>query len=224
MRLGVFISILVTVVAALPAHAVTIHWGNSLFDSLKQSDGFTPINAAEFTVQLGHFDGLDPIETNIDQWQSSWKVFDQANFNSAIGYFTGSANVASDRTSDSLAADPATLFPVGEQAYMWISNGGMANDPDTEWTVLTNASWVYPEGQHDQVEWRVSDAGTMAVFGVYESEDGLGVYIAPTSGPVTIQAATFPIPEPSTTCLLVAGLGYLIVGRRKRTATANLMS
>lgn len=189
-------------------HAVTIHWGNSLFDSLNQSDGVTPINNVDFTVQLGFFDGLSPDMSNVDQWQSSWRVFDQANFNSAIGYFTGSANLNDiTRTSDSSFADPSTTFPSSAQAHIWISNGGPANDPATEWAIFTNSNWTFPENsQHDQVEWRVSDPGTTAVFGAAVTTFG---------GPTTIESATFPIvPEPTTVTLLLLGLGFFL--RRQR--------
>lgn len=203
-----FLMFIMSVVSLASAQAVTIHWGNSLFDSLTESDGITPISSADFTVQLGFFDGLTPDMSNVDQWKSSWRVFDQANFNSAIGYFTGSANLSdTTRTSDSSYADPLTIFPSAAQAHIWISNGGEANEPGTEWAVFTNPNWTFPEsGQHDQVEWRVSDPGTTAVFGAVVTSNG---------GPTTIQAATFPIiPEPSTVTLLLLGLGFFL--RRQR--------
>ena len=210
-RLLPLLMVLISLAVPASAHAVTIHWGNSLFDSLKQSDGITPINDVDFTVQLGFFDGISPDISNVDQWQSNWRVFDQANFNSAIGYFTGSANLnETTRTSDSpfaQAINPLTTFPSTAQAHIWISNGGAANQPGTEWAVFTNPNWKFPEtGQHDQVEWRVSDPGTTAVF---------GAVVTPSSGPSTIQAATFPvIPEPGTATLLLLGIGLAL--RRKR--------
>ena len=193
----------------LGAQGVTIHWGNSLFDTLKKSDGVTPITSVEFTVQLGYFDNLTPVIGNVDQWQSSWRVFDQANFNSAIGYFTGSANLnVQTRQSDSSFADPLTLFPTGTQAHVWISNGGAADQPGTEWAVYTNPNWTFPEtGQHDQVQWRVSDPGTTAVFGAVSTS---------VVGPTTIAAATFPVvPEPGTVGLLLLSAGILCLRRRK---------
>lgn len=202
-----FLMFIMSVVSLASTQAVTIHWGNSLFDSLTESDGVTPISSAEFTVQLGFFDGLIPDMSNVDQWKSSWRVFDQASFNSAIGYFTGSANLDdTTRTSDSSFADPLTIFPSSTQAHIWISNGGEADDPGTEWAVFTNPNWTFPDsGEHDQVEWRVSDPDTTAVFGAVVSD----------SGPTTIQAATFPVvPEPGTVTLLFLGLGFFL--RRQR--------
>ncbi|MFT4637567.1 MAG: hypothetical protein ACI8T1_000877 [Verrucomicrobiales bacterium] len=148
-------------------------------------------------------------------------MFDEGTFNTSLGYFTGTANLDSSQNSDSLAANPVTVFPENTQAYIWISNGEPAGSTSAEWAILTNTNWRFPNGDTHAggpVEWNLSDAGTTALFGTLSGEaPGLGETTTPGGG-FTVQTATF-ISEPGVTSLFLLGL---IMGLLRRSRSNSI--
>ena len=219
-RIFAFAVFSVILILVHKVQGATIHWGNAPFDTLVKSDGSAGFDAGT-TGQLGYFDGLVPDSSNTANWQSSFRVFDQGNFSTSNSYFTGSANLNGSQNSDSPNANPSTVFPENAQAYVWISNGGVSGSTSTEWALLTNAAWDFPNGATHAgtaLEWKVSDTGTVAVFGDLgdQTTPGVGTMMEP-GGPFTIQTATFPIPEPSASLLLLLGTALLCSRRHRET-------
>lgn len=211
--------------AALPAR--TIEWGNSVGDTLLDSNG----NALDdsYIFELGSFGAFVPTESNMDQWASNWKVFDQAlapaaeGWNSAFSYFSSAATIQAGGASSEF---PTFTFQPDEQAYIWIYNG-LTMAPGTEWGLFANDSldgsaaddWLFTApGDKTELplEWRLFDARTI-VFGGLDGTQGPGDYTADPPA-FALQTHTVPIPEPSGALLLsLTGTIFVAVYRRRRT-------
>jgi hypothetical protein len=196
----------------------TINWHSTVFDMIVDSKG-DPLDEL-FTVELGLFAGdFEPLETNVDDWLANWVVFDQADFNPVLGYFTGVAKVLPDGTSDSAEMTSGATSFANEMAYIWIRKGDAAV-AGSEWLLVNDPSWVFPAGTTDccgngvPFEWATSDldSGDVPEFGRQGGVEGSGVFTS--TGDYDLQTATFPVPEPSTMGLFVlAAFGLL---RRRR--------
>lgn len=209
-------------VLATPARAIQINWGCEVDSVLRDSFG-NPLDET-FAVQLGFFtsvlgDNFVPGASNTADWSSHWKVFDQAAFDPASGYFTSSALLKSDGSSDSPFADLGVDFS-NQGAYLWIHNSENPG-PQSEWFLVTAPAWRIP-GKVDDCcdnrlppEWSVSDltSGAIPVYGKQGDTTGSGVFTV--TGSYTLQTFTV-VPEPSTSLLLALG-GLSVVLRRRRT-------
>ncbi len=209
------VALMVTVPGVLEGQ--TILWHNAVFDTLADSGG-AGLDGS-FTIELGTFvDGFAPVESNAGDWYANWLVFDQADFNPGLGYFTGEVVMQPDGTSDSPALTPGAPSFEGKSAYIWIRKGTQAM-PMSEWMLVSDASWVYPVadpnccGNGVPLEWAISDldGGDTPKWGGQGGVPGPGVVTQP--GPYTLQTYTF-VPESS----LVALLGWPVLvwcGRRR---------
>lgn len=225
-RLILALTLLALSAAKLPAR--TIDWGGAVGDTLITSAG-VPLDDT-FIFQLGTFGAFTPTEANLDQWAANWKIFDQAiapaasGWDSALGFFTGSATLQSDGTSSNSPPLPQFTFAQGEQAYIWVYNS-LTISSLTEWALITNNGldgnplddWTMPS-HSDQtlqpLDWRVSNA-TDVPFGGLNDDEGPGDY---TVDPGVFQVQTHTVPEPGTALLI--GIGGLIFQFRRRLRRA----
>ena len=211
------------------SQAQQIDWGSEIFSNLVDSEGNTLDDT--FVFQLGAFDaGYNPVDYDPDDWLDHWQVFDQADYNGIEdplddgiwGYYTSTANMESDGTSDSPDESPGATSFEGRQAYIWIRNGDNP-EPGTEWLLVTTSTWVYPTanpgccGNGLPLEWSSSDltGSDVPLWGSQGGVTGSGEYTV--TGPYTQQTFTFAVPEPSAV-LLIGMSGAFLVGRRKRPA------
>jgi hypothetical protein len=209
-------------------HAQQIDWGSTVFSDLVDSEGNVLDNS--FVFQLGAFDpGYDPSANDPVDWLSHWEVFDEADYNGIeepvddgiYGYYTSTANMEPDGTSDSPEESPGASSFEGRQAFIWIRNGDNP-EPGTEWLVVTTSSWVFPTvvpgccGGALPLEWSNSDltAFDIPLWGSQGGIPGPGEYTV--TGPYTQQTFTF-VPEPGSVLLVGLG-GILLTMRRKRAA------
>lgn len=217
------------IVLATPASAIQINWGSAVDSVFRDSTG-TPLDET-FAIQLGYFESVlgepfVPTATNVTEWSSHWKVFDQAAFNPAEGYFTSSAVMDSTGSSDSPFATLGVDFS-NQEAYIWIHNTETP-DPTAEWflgrsaTASANTSaWTLPAKPADDccdttvLEWSVTDldSGDTPVYGKQGDQTGSGAFTVTGSG-YTLQTFTF-VPEPSSSLLLALG-GMAVALRRRR--------
>lgn len=210
------------------ARAQQIDWGTVIYSDLVDSEGEVLDNS--FVFQLGSFDaGYDPSANAPGDWLDHWEVFDEAAYNGIEepvddgiwGYYTSTANMEPDGTSDSPDETPGATSFEGRQAYIWIRNGDNP-EPGTEWLVVTTSSWVFPAadpaccGNSLPLEWSSSDltGGDVPLWGSQGGTPGPGEYTV--TGPYTQQTFTF-VPEPSS-ALLVGMAGLMLATRRRRVA------
>lgn len=182
------------VVCVHEAHAsITINWGSQLDSVLRDSYGNTLGSGMHF--QLGSFAGsFVPTFENIDLWQSNWRVFDEAGYSVEDGYFTGSAEISSGGLSNSPdAVDSSSTFNfLGKDAYLWVFNNQMPELWTTQWTLVRDTTWVFPESSDFPIfpedccgsvlpqDWSLSDIGVgdTPVFGRTGGEEGGGTSYA----------------------------------------------
>lgn len=225
-RLILALTLLVLSAAKLPAR--TIDWGGAVGDTLVTSTG-TPLTDS-FVFELGTFGSFVPTEANLDQWAANWKIFDHAiapaanGWDSALGFFTGSATLQTNGTSSNSPPLPQFTFAQGEQAYIWVYNS-LTISSLTEWALITNNGldgnplddWTMPS-HSDQtlqpLDWRVSNA-TDVPFGGLNDDEGPGDY---TVDPGVFQVQTHTVPEPGTALLI--GIGGLVFQFRRRLRRA----
>ncbi|MEO7100963.1 MAG: PEP-CTERM sorting domain-containing protein [Luteolibacter sp.] len=223
MKLRKILLILPAAIAlATSASAVQINWGSPVDSVIRDSFGI-PLNET-FAIQLGYFESVlgvqfKPDFSNMGDWSSHWKVFDQAAYNAEDGYFTSSATMDSTGSSDSPFASLGVDFS-NEEAYIWIQKPG-TSEAGAEWFLGRSTDWVLPEKPADDccdtrvLEWSVSDlkpAGDTPVYGKQGEMQGAGLYTV--TGPYTLQ--TFVVPEASSSLLLAIG-GMAVALRRRRT-------
>lgn len=219
------IAALLLLASGFRSEARTINWGSAVGDTLLTSNGV--LLSDVFTFELGTFGGFVPSVSNLDQWGANWKIFDRAiapaidGWDSGSGFFSGTATLEADGTSDSSPPLPAFTFTEGEQAYIWVYNT-LAVDSTTEWALVTNNSldgnplddWLMPahSAQVQQpLEWRLSNA-TEVPFGGLNDDEGPGDY---TVTPPSFELQTHTVPEPSSILLaMLAGLAG--ISRRRR--------
>ena len=82
-----------------------------------------------------------PDDTNIGEWLDNWQVFDQADYNPLIGYFTSDVQMTPDGLSNSAYLSPGATSFEGKAAYLWIRNFDTPS-ATTEW-LLVRASLGY---------------------------------------------------------------------------------
>lgn len=199
--------------------ATTVEWGSLIPSTIVDSTGETLDSS--FTFQLGTFlNDFTPTAGNIFDWAANWAVFDQADYNEELGYFTSSAGIIGNGTSDSgFADDDLGLNFVGRQAYIWVFNSPIPGS-GTEWFLASASSWIFPEGNDDccdpsgNVQWSISDLDSQTpVWGAQLGQIGGGDYEV-TSPSYDLQTFT-AIPEPSSLFLLGMGACGLILRRRR---------
>jgi hypothetical protein len=215
------VAIFAAFIACCPqmAFAQTLNWGSEVFSELVDSRGQT-LEESEMTFQLGAFEvGFVPTSENTNEWFSHWRVFDEASYNQAFGYFTSTAHLNDDGSSSD---NPGAGFSFeGLTAFLWIRNS-----PDlttsTEWFLGTASAWVFPDAvpgccdNESVIEWSVSDMETpdMPVWGSQSGVAGAGHYTV--TGGYTLQTFTI-IPEASTSLLvMLSGLALLAHRSRKQ--------
>lgn len=208
--------------------AQQIDWGSPVFSDLVDSEG--NVLDQSFVFQLGAFDtGYDPSANDPADWLSHWEVFDEADYNGIeqpvddgiSGYYTSTANMEPDGTSDSPEESPGAASFEGRQGFIWIRNGDTP-ESGTEWLVVTSSSWIFPVadpgccGSGLPLEWSSSDLSDVDVplWGSQGGFSGPGEYTV--TGPYTQQTFTF-VPEPAPALLLGIG-GMVMTVRRRRTS------
>lgn len=173
-----------------PLQGQTIEWASDLFTEFQQSNG-APLDNT-FIVELGSFEnGFVPTEMNWGSWSSNWVVFDEADFDPSLGYFTSSADMNAVGGSTSTVGDPNFDFQ-NLLAYMWIRNEDRPSDT-AEWYLGQDPAWVFPTSDGDDccnnsqpLQWRLS-------------------------GPIDLE----PIPEPGTSLLLLLTAAPFFLRRRR---------
>ena len=104
------------------APAQTLNWGNAVFDYPMDSKGNTLDSS--YVFQLGAFKGtFAPDDTNIGEWLNNWQVFDQADYNPLLGYFTSDV-----REFDSGWLEQQRLPESGGDEFR--KQGGLPVDPE----------------------------------------------------------------------------------------------
>ena len=205
--------------------AVTVERGSLIPSAIVDSEG----NALDgsFTFQLGFFqDSFTPTVGNTADWATYWEVFDQADYNTEVGYFTGSAGVNGDGTSTSTFASPTISF-TNEQAYIWVFNS-QTPGTSTEWFLATDPSWVFPVGNDDccdpspPLQWSLSDLdnGDVApVWGAQTDQTGAGDYSV--TNPLFDLQTFVIVPEPGSLMLVVITACGFTLRRKRRAACTN---
>lgn len=222
-----------------PAAAIQIDWGSPTDSIIRDSFG-NPLDDT-FAIQLGYFvsvlgeEPFVPSVTNVADWSSHWKVFDQAEFDPETGYFSSSALLNPDGSSSSPAADhDAGLSFSNQDAYIWIHNSENPV-PGSEWflarsatasaataSASATAAWHIPAAtggccdDRQPLTWSVTDldGGDVPTYGKQGNATGAGEFAV--TGVYDVQTFTF-VPEPSAVLLLAIG-GAAVVLRRRRTA------
>ncbi len=203
--------------AATRSQAQTLNWGNEVDDVITDSDG--NLLDGNFVFELGAFlEDFEPLESNKDEWFANWRVFDTAEFNPLLGYFTSATYIPVDVTSPEPGA--ATGSFAGAIAYLWIRDNN-APVEGAEWLVVRAAGWTFPESGQGccsglPIEWAVSDLTPTDVpkWGGQNAINGPGEFTV--DGTTGLQTHTF-VPEPSAALLAaVASLGMVL--RRRRNA------
>jgi PEP-CTERM motif len=224
-----------TLLCALSSvEARTVFWGSPTGSVLYQSDGTTPVDDS-FTFLLGSFEvGYDPLSEAVETWSSNWHTFDQAYYNESTQYFSSTANLLEDGTSDGVNADPTFDFR-SKRLYLWVYNSATfdPNTPTTnELALFTGDSWVLPAvancgcGEDNlPLEFYPSNTTSAVIGNVDPDYTGIGSPIVgplgeytPPTGAYDFQTHSFiVVPEPSVSLLGALGvLGFVL--RRKRSA------
>ena len=216
------------------AVAGSIDWGTAVNDSLYDTDGAALSGSYHF--ELGTFrDGFVPDSTNTSQWESKWKLIEEAGFNAPMQYVAENSILTSsgpdliwerDATGDETGPlmNP-NIFAPGESVYFWAFNGKPVTGT-TQWALATGRSltidtdWELSAALGDPLaltrQWRLSNADT-AIFGGLNGTRGAGTFNA-LPGSFTLQTSLVsPIPEPDISVLLAA-LAVLILHRRRFAA------
>jgi hypothetical protein len=227
--------------------SLTIDWGSDPFGTFLESDGTSLFNTNYF-AELGSFaPGFSPTAANITSWSSNWVSAQQLNVNTGTGnginlsssYITGTVGLSDTNVSSSTG----NLFAGGTQMYMWVYEGSKTYGPGMEWAVVTNPSWTVtaPTANPLNTGYRMTDAGTVAIFGGVNGVSGAGdhatanlpaqAYVGTgdfdgftdeTPNTFEIQTHTVnasPVPEPGS-AMLVGAVGVLGLLRRRRTLAA----
>jgi hypothetical protein len=219
-------------VVSKPAQATAINWSNAVNDLLYDSTGAPLTNSFHF--EIGIFtDGFVPTASNFTDWAANWSIFDAATLNTdeipglgPANFFTSTARVNQNLTSNSPLTSPGSTFPQNTQAYLWAFNSKTVSFT-SEWALVTDLSttlpnaanaWRFPAPENPSLpniglEWSLSDAET-AIFGSVRNASSVG------GGDFTVQPATFSlqthqVPEPGG-ALLIASAGLLFMLRRAR--------
>jgi hypothetical protein len=227
MKANFFRSLLVLFALTATGHAQTINWGSEVTLVDRTNNPMTN----SFVYELGAFtSGFDPSSSPLLSWFANWHVFDTATYNATLGIFTGTAQMT-DGGGSSDYPNPAFSFNT-LPAYLWIRNQAAANASGSEWLVVHDLSWTFPTatlGCCDPalpLEWSVSDMSNVDVpkFGyqagtvtVTPYREGQGTTTAnPATGTTYLQTAFAPVPESSSSVLIVI-LGVLGLTDRRRT-------
>jgi hypothetical protein len=228
-----FRSIAVMAVLSACVRAQTINWGSEVLSNLRDSGGYGL--DGPFVVELGAFDSsFTPDMGNLAAWFLHWNVFDRADFNVTNGYFSGTAQLQNDGTSNSLDEDLNTISSfAGLPAYLWIRNSdSMVLNMGREWLLVTDSTgpstWTFPTatpGCCDNelpIQWSVSDLAPdeTPLYGAQRGVQGGGTYTYEV--PSTLQTYTLGaysdevvLPEPGSSVLvLVLGVMALLDRRR----------
>ena len=211
--------------------AGSIDWGTSVSDQLYDADGAALTGSYRF--ELGTFrDGFVPDPTNTSQWESKWKLIEEATFNVPMQYVAENSILTSsgpdliwerDATGDE--GGPLTnlnLFAPGESVYVWAFNGKTVSST-TQWALVTgegattDTNWELSAALGDPLaqtrQWRLSNGNT-PIFGGLNGARGAGGFNA-FPGSFTLQTALLsPVPEPDITMLLAAA-GVFSLHRRR---------
>ena len=216
----------ITLALGAVSQGQTLEWGSPNDINIMDSLGNTLENTLDNTYifELGAFiNNFTPTASNYNDWLGNWQVFDRADYNSLDAYFTGSADMLDDGTSNSDFLTPGAISFEGRNAYLWVRN---SNDPvpGTEWFLARADSWVFPNAipgccdEGPPIQWSLSDLNidplnpVTPVWGNHLGQLGGGVYSV-TDSDFDLQTHTF-IPEPSSLVLALLGSGLLFVRRR----------
>ena len=214
--------------------AGSIDWGTAVNDSLYGAEGAAL--SVSYHFELGTFrDGFVPDSTNTSQWESKWKLIEEAGFNAPMQYVAENSILTSsgpdliwerDATGDETA--PLTnpnIFAPGEAVYFWAFSGktitgttqwGLASGrgltTDTDWEL--SAALGDPMAQTRQ--WRLSNADAAVIGGPNGTRGGDTFNALP--GSFTLQTSfVSPVPEPDISVLLAA---VTILNLRRRRPVA----
>jgi hypothetical protein len=210
----------------LPSGAQQLNWGSAAFSDFADSRGAVLDNT--FVFEIGAFNaGFVPNSTNIDSWQSNWKVFDRAAYNGIeqpvddgiSGYITGTARMLDNGRSDSLFMTPGAPSFEGLSGYLWVRKGDNPV-PGSEWLLTRANAWVFPTAipgccdNDTPFEWAISDmgGGDVPKWGKQGVVAGPGEFMDPSAH--TLQTYTF-VPEPSSAVMVLLA-GSVMVLRRRR--------
>lgn len=217
----------------LPSYAQSIDWGNTVLDDNYQSDGTTLLSGGSllsgsgFTFELGVFSGgFTPGGGNVSLWGTNWVSLDSDTYNGS-GFFNefGDTGITNGDTSI-----------IGKQVYIWGYDSLVSvtsETPGAQTILLTNDAWILLDtAQAGTPQQYFTSAANTAVFGAATVDpdgvgpdnpfivQGVGEYTLtadPSSSAVgwELQTGTFPIPEPSSTILVLLAFTLAIFSRRR---------
>ncbi len=206
--------------------ARSINWGSNLLSNLYDSNGVALSDAFKF--EIGSFQtGFVPDSTNLNLWETNWKVFDHAEapassgWNSALRYVASSANLTAGGTSSKSPPLPAWTFSQNEKGYMWAFNS-QTYASGVEWALITNNAsdgspandWLFPapsDQSSQPLDWKISNASAV-VFGGLNNVEGAGSFSV-TPGSFNLQTHQ-PVPEPGSAALML--VAAIAAGLRRR--------
>ncbi|MEI6536391.1 MAG: PEP-CTERM sorting domain-containing protein [Verrucomicrobiaceae bacterium] len=197
----------------LPARS--INWGSNLLSNLFDSNGVALDDAFKF--EIGSFQtGFIPDSTNLNLWETNWKVFDHAEapagngWNSALRYIASTANLTTGGTSSESPPLPAWTFSQNEKGYLWAFNS-QTYASGVEWALITNNAsdgnsandWLFPspaDQTSQPLDWKLLNA-SVAIFGGLNNVESAGTF---SVNPGTFNLQTHqPVPEPGSALLLM---------------------
>ncbi len=219
----------------LPSMVVagSIDWGTAVSDQLYNAAG-SPLTS-NYRFEIGTFkDGFIPDAGNTAQWESKWKLIEEASFNAPAQYVaensiltTSGPNLIWERDATGDESGPLTnpnIFTPTESVYFWAFDTksltgaaqwalitGNGSTLDTEWDLTADLG--NPLAQTRQ--WRLSNADT-AIFGGINGTRGGGVFQSLPSSFTLQTAELVPIPEPGIAVLIV--LATALSFHRRRTS------
>lgn len=164
-------SLLLALLALLPASAERISWG-----SLPGQDHVTslgqPLNAG-FQFELGGFaKGFVPTAQNTADWSRHWIPVQRTRFNPDTRWFTALIRVPTETPP---------LEP-GHPVYIW---GFSGSESAGEWTLFRSERWVWPKANPANpipLQWFVKDATQIVLGSIRLTEGQLRLTTASVTG------------------------------------------
>lgn len=222
------------------ASASTVFWYSVFNDLLYDSNG-QPLDGT-YSFEIGTFGSFTPTYQNVDQWEANWKVFDRTfdptpldpndgdpeGWNVLDQFFTATVNHDTFGHSDSPDANPADVFAMDEQVYLWAFNS-KSIVPTSEWALVTDfdtlsnsaSPWLIPDPSDTlgSFDWQLADADAAIIGGVNGIQSDGGFNVTPSL--FSLQTAV--VPEPGSVILLLAAAAAHVIRRARHLSRISML-